>query len=130
MRARAKVWQMDAISEDRLIAEQAADWVGRLKRPSARENAEFMRWVRRSPIHVREMLMALTLDAELDRIDPDRKIDLDALIAQSSSNVVRINQREEREPPVGRRAGARGMWFAGVAVAAVLLLVLGELIRK
>jgi hypothetical protein len=36
------------------------------------------------------MLLAMTIDAELDGIDPDRKIDIDRLIAQSASNVVGI----------------------------------------
>lgn len=81
---------MNAISGDRSIAEQAAEWVERLKTPSAQRNAEFMRWLKRSPTHVREMLLAMTIDAELDGIDPDRKIDIDRLIAQTANNVVRI----------------------------------------
>jgi hypothetical protein len=125
---RTRAWQMNAISEDWAIAQQAANWVERLKTPSAQGSAEFMRWVRRSPLHVREVLLAMTIDAELDRIDPDHKIDIDELIAQSVSNVVRIGERAGVDPQATRRVRARWPWLAAAGAAAVLLLVLGGFI--
>ncbi len=125
MSDRARGWQMNAISEDRAIAEQAADWVERLKTPSGPGSAEFMRWVRRSPVHVREVLLAMTIDAELGRIDPDHKIDVGGLMAQAASNVVRIGEREGVGPQAKRRVRAHWQWFAGAGAAAVLLVVFG-----
>lgn len=117
--------KVSATSVDRSIAEQAAEWVERMKAPSDRDRAEFMRWIKRSPLHVREVLLAITVDAELTGIDPDHKIDVDELIAESESNVAWIGEREGMGSHAMRRLRARWPLFAGVGVAAVLLLVVG-----
>lgn len=44
---------------EELIAERAAEWVHRLEAPGDNDRAGFMHWVRESPLHVREFLVAM-----------------------------------------------------------------------
>lgn len=48
--------------EEALLAERAAEWVHRLPNASPQQQAEFFRWLKQSPKHVREMLLAMSWD--------------------------------------------------------------------
>jgi ferric-dicitrate binding protein FerR (iron transport regulator) len=77
--------------EDRLLAEHAAEWLCRLQTAGAAEKAQFMQWLRQSPSHVREMLIAMAWDDFLRHVDPQHKMNIEALAAQRS-NVIRISK--------------------------------------
>jgi uncharacterized protein DUF4407 len=68
------------------LAEQAFRWVDTLRiDESDATQAEFADWASRSPKHVRTFLEEAAISAELDAIDPNREIDVDALVAQLRS---------------------------------------------
>lgn len=77
-------------AEDVLRAERAAEWLLRLPTASRAEREEFVRWLRASPLHVREMLLAICCDEILHRIDPDRRIDIDELTRSVADNIVSL----------------------------------------
>lgn len=70
-----------------LVAERAALWCSQLPHADGSLRHEFVRWLKQSPLHVREMLFANALDLELGKYDPERKIDLDALFTRAANNV-------------------------------------------
>lgn len=74
--------------EQGLLAIKAAEWVERLPRATEKERAEFVEWLRQSPRHVQEILLAMSWDDVLRDIDVAREIDLDALIRKATSNIV------------------------------------------
>lgn len=67
------------------LAQQAEEWRQILLTAGPKEEAAFWAWVERSPQHLREILLADTLDSALDHLDPERKIDVEALIARSKA---------------------------------------------
>jgi transmembrane sensor len=74
-----------------IIAERAHEWLDRLERShDPNDRAEFMAWLKESPLHVREVLNATTFDAMLPHIlDPEHKQDIEALARQK--NVVPLS---------------------------------------
>lgn len=80
-----------------LIAERAHEWLDRLERSEdPNDRADFMAWLKESPVHVREVLSATTFDAVLPlTLDPDHKIDVDVLARQK--NVVLLGNGAGRE---------------------------------
>lgn len=112
--------------EELLVAERAAEWLDRLKKAGPQERAEFFRWLKDSPRHVREMLLATTLETELPRIDPERRIDIEELLARSIPTVIPV--RPSGNPPAYEkpRRWTRWSWIASVGTAvAMFVLVLG-----
>lgn len=111
--------------EDLLVAERAAEWLAQMETARPRKRAEFMRWLRRSPVHVREVLLAGTWDAALSRLDPDKKIDIDELMARSAANVVPVRASDDRVSRAKQRRGGRWPWITrfGAVAAAVLIVV-------
>jgi transmembrane sensor len=109
---------MNGNQDERLAAERAADWIARLKNAGPQERAAFVRWMKESPRHVRDTLLAAALEVELRRIDPERKFDIDQLA--SLSNVVQVH------PAVAlrsRSATPRWRWAAGFGLAATIAAV-------
>lgn len=123
------------------IAEEAASWAVALDDGplSPADQAEFMAWLRVSPVHVEECLTALAMFEGFALSDPARKIEVERLIAAASSNVVSIGAdaieaadgtAEHVSPPSSPPSlpsssprGRRGWVAGGVAAAAALLLV-------
>lgn len=84
--------------EQRIIAEQAAQWLGDLRGADDARQQEFLAWLRRSPRHLKEFLYAETVWQELSQL-PIERVDLEALIARArsepdGSNVVRLEPEE------------------------------------
>lgn len=107
------------------IAQQAEDWHRILKTGGPQEKAAFWAWVEKSPVHAREILVAVALDSTLDHMDPERKIDIDALIvkAKSASNVAPLERPGFQSPrPVVRKSRIR-LWSA-IAAGTVGILLL------
>lgn len=85
-----------------LVAERAALWYSQLPHADAAMLREFVRWLRQSPLHVREMLVATAWDWELGMHDPDCKIDLDAWFTRAANNVTALvhEKRDATGEPV------------------------------
>src|SRR5262245_42812587 len=65
------------------LSEQAASWLIRLEEDGSPEcQLEFKRWLERSPSHMDEFLLVTAADRELDGIDSQRRIDVDAYIRE------------------------------------------------
>lgn len=70
------------------IAEQAADWCVRLPAATQKENVEFMVWLRESPLHVREFLLAMRTERRLRRAGLHLTLDVDSLQLKAQQNIV------------------------------------------
>ena len=115
---------MDANRLEKLsIAEQAADWHRVMQTAGPQERAAFWEWMRASPTHVRELLLADKLDEELGGIDPDHRIDIAALLAQASSNVAPIRDHLVFPIPNVERQRHPLLWIGRVAACAAVLAV-------
>lgn len=122
--------RMNTNPEELLVAERAAEWLERLKEAGPYERAEFNRWLRESPRHVREILLATTWDSALGNMDPDRRIDVERLIAEASVNVVPV--RSSHSQTVHGRGVPSWPWtvslgFGCAALAAAVILWSGSL---
>ncbi|MCD9005711.1 FecR domain-containing protein [Luteimonas sp. XNQY3] len=106
---------------DRDIAAQAAEWVVSLADPgsSVGERRAFVAWLKRSPVHLEEYLRAEGAWAELGLLDPERRFDVDALLARPETNVVDLGVVGD-----GGRVASRTPFamLAGVAAVAVAVL--------
>jgi transmembrane sensor len=72
-------------------------------------------------LHVREFLLAYRMDEKLRRMDPDRQIDIDKLVAGIAPNVLSIHSRVAT-PPKPRRY-TRRQWIAKVAACAAVVAI-------
>lgn len=71
--------------EGRLLAEQAAEWLYRLETADLKEKAEFIRWLKRSPLHVREVLIAAAWNEALREADLRHVRDIDGPAIQGAN---------------------------------------------
>lgn len=70
------------------LAYEAAEWVDRIQRADSSDQEAFLEYLQDSPRNVQELLLAQAWDDELGRLlDPERQIDVDALI-EAAGNVV------------------------------------------
>ncbi len=99
------------------VAAQAADWLRIIRAGHPQQDAAFIRWLKESPLHVRETLLACKVDEQLQRMDPERKIDLQRLLAQVSTNVLPMAARVAAPAQLPRR---RRRWFAAAAACAAM----------
>ncbi len=60
------------------IATQAAEWLRVMRSTDLRDDAAFVKWLKRSPLHVREFLLAYRLDQKLTHLDAEHRIDIEA----------------------------------------------------
>jgi transmembrane sensor len=111
----------------RAIIKEASDWVVRLHEPghAADERKQFVRWLKRSPLHVHEFLQTEADWLALEDIDAGHAIDIAALLGAPDGTVVPFSGKDRAAPQRGAR---RGLFFplglaAAAALAAVLLLV-------
>lgn len=113
------------------IQAEAMEWVlqldeQRLDRPT---RGELLAWLKTSPLHVDEFLMASAVWRDLDNIDADRQADIDQLLAEAEDNVVALNttaaiagsvEPATSHPSKGRR---RTFAWASSIVASILIAV-------
>ena len=103
------------------LAHQAAQWVVVLQRgASAEERAAFADWLRQSPYHVQAFLFQAALDREMSRFDAGRKHDIEALLAEVSSNVVPLKNAAAASEPAGTPRAIPRRYAAGIAGLALL----------
>ncbi len=105
------------------IAAEAAQWHARQGHLSPREQCAFSEWLKASPRHVREFLMVETLADELRHVDPQRRHDVEALLAAPPDDIVALPDagashagKLSRPRPWNRRAIAIAAAVCGVAV--------------
>jgi transmembrane sensor len=117
---------MDNPSEsDRSVAEQAYEWFSILREGGSQEQVAFTAWLKTSPRHVGEFLKIAALYREYSDIDPERLIDVQALIAEDSSNVVPFNENQATDPlQNGRRPFPLTRWSMLGVAAAVMVIAL------
>jgi transmembrane sensor len=106
------------------VAEQAAQWV-RVLHTDPRQSAAFVEWVKASPVHVRELLLASWIDDELSTIDPERRIDVLELIDRARSNVSPIGVQVPVPAPAPELQSRPNSWFGRIAASVALVSMLG-----
>lgn len=100
--------------ETQAISEQAIHWLRVLGAAGPQERNDFWRWMKASPAHVRELLLAQTLEEELCGIDSARRIDVEALIAKASS---------DHDARVSHRLAGRDLMSCIVGIGAGFALI-------
>src|ERR1700730_10615699 len=128
---------MTSLTRDDLkLAEEAADWLTRRMWDSSRECREgLVTWLRRSPRHVEEFLLAQATFGALHRFDPQRQIDVQELVASAKASIVpprQIGLDPDRHPtavdslePTTQNTGLRWSVCAVAALVTVAALFLG-----
>lgn len=109
-----------------VLATEAAAWIERLKDAGPQERAEFARWLRQSPAHVRETLLATSWRVVLQHMGQERGFDIERYRAAASSNIIGLQPRE----PAPRRSPALSWpWLAavGLSIAITAAVLLGTL---
>lgn len=110
--------------EQSSIAEQAARWVRVLNTDDPQQSAAFVEWIKASPLHVRELLLASWLDDELGAIDPERRIDVRELIDRARSNVSPIGAHIPVSASAPDTPLRRDAWIGRIAASVALLAIL------
>lgn len=106
-------------SGDVLLAERAALWLQRLPGASPRQRAAFLRWLRQSPNHVREMLLAVVCD-ELLR---STYHSADG-VAERRPSLPQQRSRSKTKPAPRWRGG----WWSQVAAAVIAVCAVSLLL--
>jgi transmembrane sensor len=107
---------------EKLQAQHAAQWLEVLKAARPEDIAAFAAWCRESPVHIREFLEATWIHHELVGLDADRRVDVDALLREVSSQV-RLFPQEGSLPLAANADSARRRNRWPLALAASALLV-------
>ena len=104
------------------IQSEAAEWVLRLDEAALTLSArtELLRWLKQSPQHIEEFLFATAAWRDLDDIDPQKRLDVNTLIAEAESNVVALGDRAIDTEVDGTATRRRAWWIGGIAAAALL----------
>jgi transmembrane sensor len=105
-------------THEEVLATEAAAWIERLKTAAPKERAEFARWLRQSPAHVREALLASSWELVLHYVSHGRKLDIDKYVAASSTNVVGVDPAAARAPK--RIRALRWPWVAAMAASVAI----------
>lgn len=104
---------------DKLITEQASDWVEVLRKPTMLERMAFARWLKKNDRHAAEYLLMEAIDHTLRDIDPQRRHSVAELLARPDADVVEL--------PAARKIGMkmRRRWLtAGLAATLVVAVSL------
>jgi transmembrane sensor len=109
-------------TERRIIAEQAAAWLEELGSTDREQRAAFLQWLKSSPLHVHELLLAARVRDALQKWDSERHMDVEELIrhARSGSNVLSLESNPNPRP---QRISSRGSprWAARIAACLIVL---------
>ncbi len=110
---------------DKRIIEEAATWASLLDDAdlTRQEREDLATWLRASPQHVKELLLAQALFSEADGMDPEKAISIDALLEQSGAEVVSFSQQKEQRAE--SRPTKAGLPLFRIAAAALILLGAG-----
>lgn len=100
---------------DQLLAQRASEWHQILEHASDAERADFVAWLKQSPLHVKEYLETVYTDRILSHVDADKLEDVDALLAQITPNVASLPSAS----PSGRPASPAFKWWKAALAAGV-----------
>lgn len=115
---------------EQLAAEQSSEWLERLKSPKRGDEAEFVSWLKRSPLNVREILFATALDRASRAVDRRHAIDVQRLRLRVVAGIITLpashaSSRRSRTNSTGA-SGARA-WKLAAGIAALAVTALGIL---
>ncbi|MBL8265641.1 FecR family protein [Steroidobacter sp.] len=113
-----------------IVAQQAAQWLCELPHSDAARRVAFVQWLKRSPTHIEEFLLASTVCASFARERGNASDDVERLIAEAlqappSAEVMQLHALADERPKVAVTRPRRG-WMA--AAAAVCVLAIGALL--
>lgn len=118
------------------ISEEAADWLLRLRTGNLPlgERHEYVRWLKRSPEHVREMLEVASLEdllrgADLSGLSPPQGPS-GGVSDQSSSIVELIPRHQEEKGPSSMRRSAWTHWRSAASACLSRIEFAGRAISK
>jgi transmembrane sensor len=100
-----------------LQAQRASAWIEALPDAGPKQRSEFVAWLKESPLHVREVLLALAVDRALERLDAGRVRDIESLLAQVNRQVVGFPQQPVQA--VSLRPKARALRWGALAAGVI-----------
>jgi len=110
------------------VAEQAADWLERLPDADAREGEDFLRWLRQSPVHARELFLAVRTAERLKHLDRRRLLNAGSFIALARQNVAQlptpIPAQVLSPKSARRRRRISSRWTIAAAIGFLTLLMI------
>ena len=107
------------------IQAEAADWVLTLEDGAldwvTRER--LLAWLKASPAHIDEFLLASAVWRELDGIDADEQVVVDQLLVEAGDNVVTLGKPASPEPALSgrRRPWLHATWISGLAATMAIV---------
>jgi transmembrane sensor len=104
---------------DRLVAEQASEWVEIMKKPSMLERLVFARFLKKHERHAESFLLMEAIERGLNGIDAGRRHDVNQLLAAAASAAVPLEEQHRGE-------SHRVLWrwrLASIATALVIAAV-------
>jgi len=104
---------------DRLLAQRASEWHQTLENASESQRAEFVAWLKQSPLHVEEYLETVYTDQVLKHLDSERLEDIEMLLAQVTPSVLPLPGVSAAPASPTRRPKR---WIIGIGVAAMVVL--------
>jgi transmembrane sensor len=108
---------------DQLLARRASEWHQIMEDPTEAQRAEFVAWLKQSPLHVEEYLETTYTDQVLKHIDPQRHQDIDLLLAQIAPKVAQLENGRGPATALSKSGNKRRRrWLTGVGIAAGVLL--------
>lgn len=114
---------MGSVRKTNRTTEEAAQWLVRLEESDAPQHrAAFIGWLKHSPRHVEELLLTDAAYRRLDGLDTQRRVDIHKLMAQSSADVVAL-QEEPLTPTLSHKGRGGKRWVWGVAAVLTGALV-------
>lgn len=122
-----KTYREDA--EQRIAGEQAAHWLYELAEGGPAEREAFVAWLKRSPRHVGEFLLASTAWKEFGRTGVFTDADIDSAVREAMSgacsNVIALQGVPPSPDRLARASAGRWILRAAAAVAAIALCFSG-----
>jgi len=107
------------------VRDEAAQWVQGFDETDPQQKERFVEWVRTSPRHTEELLVTTLLSDELDRVDPNRTIDVEKLIEAAQSNVSPIGAHVDITAPLTKPRTHRWMGVLLASAASIAAVVAG-----
>jgi len=110
---------MDSRHKETLsVAEQAAQWLLIMEAPTDQERAAFWKWLSASPLHVRELLLAVKTQRRLRAFDSSRQVEIQAVLASARSNIAQLGEPKDLQQ---RTHTARWAYVAAACLAVFLI---------
>jgi transmembrane sensor len=109
---------------DGLLALRASEWFDLLPVATAEELRAFDAWLSESRLHVQEFLEIAEVEYQLQGVDPQRRHDLEALLARVSSEVPTLRRDPVTTPRARSRGARRRLAMVSAAACASIFAVI------